>query len=356
MKKYFLFVGARPNFMKAAPLCWEFNRRGIPYVIFHSGQHWDHNLSNVFQEEFDLESDIVAMSCSEENPIKNIQAIMDRTTKILGDRFDEVKGVIVFGDVGTTLAVALAARHLMFPIIHVEAGLRSFDIGMPEELIRITTDHISGVLFSPSEDAVQNLKKEGRTENVHMVGNIMIDCLIESLQKIKEQKRMFEGNYFVMTIHRPENVDDSTKLIGLFSCILDFAEHHQIIFPMHPRTRKALEKLFFLETILKHPNIKIIEPLGYHQFMNLVIGAEAVITDSGGIQEETTFLNIPCFTIRKNTERPLTVTQGTNYLIDYHQLRQTVETCLDYAPKVRVLPDKWDGKTASRIADILSER
>lgn len=355
MKKFYLFVGARPNFMKAAPLCWRLDELGIDYEIYHSGQHYDENLSQIFHKQFKFDK-IKSMNCDiSGNSIHNIQEILSKSKKILRENHENVRCVIVFGDVLTTYAVSLAARMLDLKIAHVEAGLRSFDIGMPEELIRIVVDHISDFAFSPSIDAIDNLKNEGKVENCFMVGNIMIDCLIHCIHKIDaaEHGLLILKDYVIATFHRPENIENEINLSNICYELLLLAEKYQVIFPIHPKTKQNLIKYGLFQRLCGH-NITVICPLGYFEFMKLVIGAQALITDSGGIQEETTYLNIPCFTVRKNTERPITITHGSNKLIRIEDINAEVSN-IDVNKKDHGAPHLWDGNTADRIIKILNQ-
>lgn len=354
MKKYFLFVGARPNFMKAAPLCKAFNKANIDYDIYHSGQHYDTNLSSIFHKQLNL-TNIKNMECENfNNPVRNMQNIFRRTKEILRKDKKSVKSVIVFGDVLTTLAVALAAKQLRIPLVHVEAGLRSFDINMPEELIRIATDHFSKILFAPSDDAVINLKNEGKTNNVFMVGNIMIDCLENSMDEINNHQIDVDvsSEYVVATFHRPENVDNLDRAYDIFNELAMLSKNMNVFFPMHPRTKENFMRLGIFERMKSH-GVNILEPLGYFDFIKLILKSKAVITDSGGIQEETTYLGIPCLTVRKSTERPITIKCGTNRLI----APKEIETCMRHLRndhnKNPSIPPLWDGKTSERIIEIL---
>lgn len=349
-----MFVGARPNFMKAAPLCEEFDVNGIAYTLYNSGQHYDQNLNQVFTKRFKFKN-IQNMNCAiHANPVVNLQEIINQTKTILIEHQHSVRGVIVFGDVITTYAVALAATQLGFPLVHVEAGLRSFDISMPEELIRVGVDHMSHMLFCPSQDAVDNLHKEGKYNHVYMVGNIMIDCLKHNLHLIHEHKLSSQINldlnspYVLATFHRPENVDRLFNLNEIVDELIKVNEMKRVFFPAHPRTIKALKILNVLDKLTAH-NIHIMEPLDYFDFMKLMVNASAVVTDSGGIQEETTFLRIPCFTVRRSTERPVTILEGTNKLIGINQIASSIQNMKPVTKKP--FPELWDGRTSMRIAN-----
>ncbi len=353
MKKYFLFVGARPNFMKASPLCYALDKQNIDYEIYHSGQHYDTNLSGIFHKQLNL-SHVKNMSCeSSNNSIKNMQSIFKRTKEILIKNKDSIKAVVVFGDVITTLSVALAAHQLKIKLAHVESGLRSFDIGMPEELIRITTDHFSDILFSPSEDAVNNLRNEGMDDNIFMVGNIMIDCLENFMDDINNREIDLDvsSEYIVATFHRPENIENLDRAYEIFNELAMLSKDMNVFFPMHPRTKEHFIKLGIFERLKSH-GVQIIEPLGYFDFMKLILKSKAVVTDSGGIQEETTYLNIPCFTVRKSTERPITIKYGTNQLISPKEIGNRVRNFHQRQGNF-AKPPLWDGKTSERIIEIL---
>ena len=353
MKKYFLFVGARPNFMKAAPLCKAFNEKNIDYDIYHSGQHYDTNLSDIFHKQLNMEN-IKNMNCdTSNNTIKNMQSIFNRAKEILVKSKDSIKAVIVFGDVITTLAVTLAAHQLKIKLVHVESGLRSFDISMPEELIRITTDHLSNVLFSPSEDAVNNLRSEGMEDGVFMVGNIMIDCLENFMDDIKNTTTDLDlsSEYVVATFHRPENIENLDRAYDIFNELVTLSKDMSVFFPMHPRTKENFMKLGIFERLKSH-GVQIIDPLGYFDFMKLILKSKAVITDSGGMQEETTYLNVPCFTVRKSTERPVTIKYGTNQLISPKEIATRVQNFHQRQGNF-AKPPLWDGKTSGRIIEIL---
>jgi UDP-N-acetylglucosamine 2-epimerase (non-hydrolysing) len=339
--------------MKAAPLCKTFTSMGMPYKVYHSGQHHDQQMSAVFQEQFDM-SNVLSMECDiKDNAVRNIQKIVFRAHTLLKEEERNIRCVVVFGDVLTTYAVTLAAHRLNLPIAHVESGLRSFDISMPEELTRIAVDHMSDFLFCPSADAVENLKQEGIPSNtIHMVGNIMIDSLIACKEKIDKVKIDVPKEYIVATFHRPENIDDDKRLAKICDQLSRLSTEQRIIFPVHPRTLQRLNHLRLYEQLI-HCDIEVMSPLGYFEFMKYVSGASAVITDSGGIQEETTYLGVKCFTVRNNTERPITITLGTNKLISYEEIYQIVKN----RPKktIGIIPQKWDGATSRRIANILND-
>jgi UDP-N-acetylglucosamine 2-epimerase (non-hydrolysing) len=333
--------------MKAAPLCKQFKARGIPYEIIHSGQHYDFNMRDVFWNELGI-NDVKHLDINLGNVVKNMQQIIAQTKKLLAKHYGEIEQVIVFGDVATSCAVALATNIIGLPLVHVEAGLRSFDIAMPEELNRITIDHLSSTLLAPSEDAVRNLTTEGIYNDVHMVGNIMIDSLVNSLKRIPEGSP-FKDPYVLVTFHRPENVDNQKQLTKICKQLNELAHTINVVFSIHPRTKYNIEE-FGLEGSLC--NVHQINPVGYFAFMRMAMHAKAVITDSGGIQEETTYLNVPCFTVRKNTERPITIHHGTNILTKADEI---VSSYKNMRERTAIIPPLWDGYTASRIVDILEK-
>jgi len=343
--KFIIVTGARPNFMKIMPLCEEFDKEGIEYDIFNSGQHYDKELNDIFQKQFNIKN-IYNFKVNHNNKIEDIQKTIYNFKKFIQQR-DDFAGVIVVGDVDTTFACALTTRRYSFPLIHIEAGLRSFDHTMPEERNRISVDHLSYILFASCNEAVHNLYEEGIEEDVYMVGNIMIDTLIKFFPEIREKVSKRKKPYIVTTFHRPENVD--TKKIYTMVTQLEsvVANGYDVIFPVHPRTYKRLEECKLLDRL---KGCSLVKPMGYIDFMAEVLNADCVITDSGGIQEETTYLNIPCFTVRKSTERPITITEGTNELINMDDI---VNKLINTKKKIDKRPIFWDGGTAKRIIDIL---
>jgi len=348
-KNFLIVVGARPNFMKVAPLCEEFDKQGITYQIWNSGQHYDPELNAIFREQFGLKN-VYTENIKCENKIESIQQIMNRFSNYIitqtRDLRNKFNAIIVVGDVDTTFACALVAKKTYTPLIHIEAGLRSFDHTMPEERNRITVDHLSDILFSSCQEGNQNLIKEDVTGKVYMVGNIMIDCLAKFVKVIKPKQ--YDKPHVVVTFHRPENVD-TQKIYEIMSEIRSLSWNYKVIFPIHPRTLKRITDMK-LESYLV--NCQVTKPLGYLDFMAEVMNAHAIVTDSGGIQEETTYLGIPCFTVRNNTERNITITHGTNKLIKTMDILNNV---LAAKKKPMLLPKFWDGKTAGRIVKILQE-
>lgn len=354
-----LIVGARPNFMKIAPIDREFKKRGIETLLVHTGQHYDQNMSDVFFEDLNMKSPDVHLNVGSGTHATQTARIMIEFEKVCKEH--DFAMVVVVGDVNSTIACTLVAKKLGILVTHVEAGLRSFDREMPEEINRILTDSISDLLLTPSLDGNENLRNEGVEESrIEFVGNIMIDSLYDALERVKSTgsnpaDKFGINRYCVVTLHRPSNVDIEEKVNQLIENLIETSQKIPIIFPMHPRTRNNLEKFEKLNILEQESSIHILEPLGYMKFVSLIGGSTLVITDSGGLQEETTSLGIPCLTLRENTERPITITEGTNRLIsDLSTLQISVDDALDnlasFEPRK---PKFWDGKTAQRIVDAI---
>lgn len=377
-KKIFIVVGARPNYMKAAPLYEELQKYPqFEILIIHTGQHYDTIMNKVFFDDLGLPKPHIYLGVGSGTHAQQTGKIMVEFEKILIEHKPDL--VVVVGDVNSTIACALDAAKLHIPVAHVEAGLRSRDRRMPEEINRVLTDQISDYLFTTCEDADQNLKDEGLpADKIFFVGNIMIDSLLKFIKRAKQTDilkrfglidRDTVSKYALLTLHRPSNVDDSETLQGILSALNAVSTRIPIIFPIHPRTLKQIKK-FELEDLIWHINhpggggldlsmqkVITIPPLGYLDFLNLMANASLVLTDSGGIQEETTILEIPCITLRRNTERPITITEGTNYLVgnDPAKIKAQAFDVLDSGGKKGRMPKLWDGKAAKRIAKILSE-
>jgi UDP-N-acetylglucosamine 2-epimerase (non-hydrolysing) len=360
--KVLLVAGARPNFMKIAPIFNEMKRRPDEFepLIVHTGQHYDSMMSDAFFEDLGLpKPDIHLEIGSASHAVQTAKIMSAFEPAVLNERPD---WVVVVGDVNSTIACALVCSKLQVRVAHVEAGLRSRDRSMPEEINRILTDAISDLLFTTSEDADKNLAQEGiPADKVRFVGNVMIDALKDHLQLsersgIREELGVEGKDYAVLTLHRPSNVDDMTVFSGIVDALLSIAEKLPIIFPVHPRTRARIEEFGFGKQI-SASNIRLIEPLGYLDFTRLYSGAKLVLTDSGGLQEETTVLGIPCLTLRHNTERPITIEMGTNILVgtDPERIKKAAADVLagDLDNTHRRIPPLWDGKTAARICDEL---
>jgi len=360
--KVVLVAGARPNFMKIAPLWLEMNRfpsRFTP-ILLHTGQHYDYEMSKVFFEDLDLPEPDYFLGVGSGTHAEQTARIMMEFEKVL--QKERPDSVMVVGDVNSTLACSVTAKKLLIPIAHVEAGLRSFDMTMPEEINRKLTDAISDFLFTPSMDGNRNLVQEGVSpDKIHFVGNIMIDSLIRVLNRITEldEDRVLSefglerGHYVLVTLHRPSNVDQKGTLWKILHFLGSLSARIPVIFPVHPRTKKNMDG-FELNGSLQQ-NFKIIEPLRYREFIALEKRPQFVLTDSGGIQEETTYLNVPCLTLRPNTERPVTIVEGTNELVTIDQLEEKADLILTGSWKQGKIPELWDGKTGQRIVDILKK-
>ncbi len=344
-------VGARPNFMKAAPVLRAIDgRNGTRQSLVHTGQHYDANMSDVFFQQLGLPDPDVNLAVGSGSQARQTAEIMMRFESVVLERKPDL--VVVYGDVNSTVAAALVCSKLETPIAHVEAGLRSFDRRMPEEINRLMTDQVSDFLFTPSEDGNENLEREGVSrDKIHLVGNVMIDTLIRLLPKAKFERLKLPEHYVLVTLHRPSNVDNLNNLRALVGSLAAISEQIEIVFPVHPRTRKALAGFD-----VDFSRIHLLEPVPYLEFLSLQRAATAVITDSGGIQEETTYLGVPCLTVRENTERPVTVTVGTNILIgkDMDQLSKELQKILEGVRKQAQVPPLWDGCAGERIAKILS--
>lgn len=353
-----LICAARPNFMKVAPLYHALKKEPwADAVLVHTGQHYDVNMSDAFFEDLGLPLPDIYLDVKSGSHSEQTGRVMISYERVLNDRRPDL--VVVVGDVNSTMAATIAATKLGITVAHLEAGLRSFDRSMPEEINRLVTDVLADMLWTPSRDASENLLKEGISpDKIHMVGNIMIDSLEMLRSKIEscDVCRTFgldAGEYGIVTIHRPSNVDSPTVLKKICAILVEIAEKRPLIFPVHPRTRKQMEENSLLPLLEGSKNLVMPEPLNYVRFMNLVFNCRFVITDSGGIQEETSYLGIPCLTVRKNTERPITITRGTNQLCDLDQLKQKTNEILDGPAKRRTDIELWDGKTATRIVEVL---
>ena len=367
-------VGARPNFMKVAPVMAVMAQRpDVHQTLVHTGQHYDANMSRVFLQQLGIpEPDINLEVGSGSHAQQTAQIMTDFEPIVLEQKPDLV---LVYGDVNSTLAAALVCAKTLIPVGHVEAGLRSFDRTMPEEINRLLTDQIADLLFTPSADANENLLREGiAPERIHLVGNVMIDTLVRLLPKALERwnigtpvlsaveglEHWDEQRYALVTLHRPSNVDAPGILCKIMDVLADIGHNFPVIFPIHPRTRQRILDLNLQPAILRPSsgqacNLQLVEPLSYLDFLALQRHATLVITDSGGIQEETTYMGVPCLTMRENTERPVTITLGTNTLVgqDMERLRAEVERILAGDGKQGQIPPLWDGRAAERIADVI---
>jgi len=354
-------VGARPNFMKIAPIMREMKKRPSSFkpVLVHTGQHYDFELNKVFFEELGIPEPDHFLNVGSASHAVQTANIMVHFEKVLLDEKPDL--VLVVGDVNSTLACALVAVKEHYPLAHVEAGLRSNDWRMPEEINRVLTDRISKLLFTTSKDADENLKNEGITQGIHFVGNTMIDSLKmfeKQAEKTESEKKrgLKKREYALVTLHRPENVDDTKNLEKVVEMVLTAASFTKVVFPVHPRTGNKLEQTGLKEKLLKK-GVLLSEPIGYLEFLNLEAKAKFVLTDSGGVQEETTVFGVPCFTARRSTERPVTVTEGTNTVVDLDSslLKAELEKLYSGKGKKGRIPEKWDGKAAERICDVLQK-
>ncbi len=353
-----LVCAARPNFMKVAPLYHALKKeRWANPVIVHTGQHYDLNMSDAFFEDLGLPAPDIYLGIKSGTHAEQTGRVMMAYEKVLSEWKPDL--VVVIGDVNSTMAATIAASKMGIKVAHLEAGLRSFDRSMPEEINRLVTDVLADMLWTPSRDASENLIREGiPPDKIRMVGNIMIDSLEMLRNKIEVQDayRAFgleAGGYGVVTLHRPSNVDDPVQLKTVCGILEDIAETVPLVFPIHPRTRRNMERSDLLSTMESSEKMFLPEPLGYVRFMNLIFNCRFVITDSGGIQEETSYLGIPCLTVRKNTERPITVTRGTNQLCELNDLKLKTEALAVGNGRRRKNIELWDGKTAGRIVELL---
>lgn len=351
-------VGARPNFMKAAPVFAALQERpGLEQMLVHTGQHYDTNMSDLFFQQLGLPEPNVNLEVGSGSHAAQTAQIMLRLEPLLLDQQPDL--VFVYGDVNSTMAAALVCAKLLIPVAHVEAGLRSFDRTMPEEINRLLTDQVADWLFTHSAEADDNLRREGiSTDKVHLVGNVMIDTLVRLLPQAEGRwpawrDRLGADGYALITLHRPSNVDTPEMLAKIMACLNEISRQLPVIFPLHPRTRQRIQT--YLPGIADG-HLHLFEPLGYLDFIALEMHATLVITDSGGVQEETTFLGKPCLTVRENTERPVTVSLGTNILVgqDMERLLREVEVILNGNGKKGMIPPLWDGRAAVRIAGIIS--
>jgi UDP-N-acetylglucosamine 2-epimerase (non-hydrolysing) len=374
--KIHLIAAARPNFMKIAPLYHSLKKEEWAYpMIVHTGQHYDINMSDAFFKDLELPDPHIHLGIGSGSHAEQTGHVMIAYEKVLIKEMPEL--VVVVGDVNSTMACTIAASKIVYPfssepaysagypvyrpiVAHLEAGLRSNDRSMPEEINRLVTDALADILWTPSPDAVENLLSEGVSrEKIHAVGNIMIDSLEMMRPKIEAAEIFSElgltkGNYGLVTLHRPSNVDSPVNLSVICRMLIGASSKIPLIFPVHPRTRKNLDSFGLMETLRNAKGIILTEPMSYIRFMNLVFKCRYVITDSGGLQEETTYLGIPCLTIRPNTERPVTVTMGTNQLCTMENLPDQIENIFMGNFKAHRVPDLWDGHTAKRIVDTIS--
>jgi UDP-N-acetylglucosamine 2-epimerase (non-hydrolysing) len=365
MLKVINVVGARPNFMKVAPIVEAMKRRASAFapMVVHTGQHYDAQMSDAFFRDLGLPSPDVHLNVGSGSHAAQTAAVLQAFEPVVLE--EKPDWVLVVGDVNSTLACALCCAKLGVKVAHVEAGLRSRDRTMPEEINRLLTDRLADLLLTPSKDADENLRAEGIPEKrIRLVGNVMIDSLFQQLTRAEESSVRadleLEGkDYAALTLHRPSNVDDPQTFARILDALEQIGERLPIIFPVHPRTRARLEEFGFNDSVRRARNLRLIDPLGYLDFLRLYSGARLVLTDSGGIQEETTVLGIPCLTLRENTERPITVEMGTNTIVgtDTDRITRAAFAALDapFDKDVARIPPLWDGHTADRILDALLE-
>lgn len=356
-------VGARPNLMKIAPLMEVMRRTpGVDPILVHTGQHYDERMSELFFRELEIPAPDHYLGVGSGTHAQQTAQVMVRLEPLFKELRPDL--VLVVGDVNSTLAAALVASKLGILLAHVEAGLRSFDRSMPEEVNRIVTDALSDLLFTTERGAMENLRREGiAEEKVHFVGNVMIDTLLRHRERaealdVPGSFGVPPGAYAVVTLHRPSNVDTPEALAGMVDVVAGVAERLPVVFPVHPRTRSRLAEAGLLARLEAEPAVRLTEPLGYLEFLGLLAGARIVLTDSGGVQEETTILGVPCLTLRENTERPVTITHGTNRLVGTDPARILAavdETLAAPRPEGR-RPELWDGRAAERIVDTLVSR
>jgi UDP-N-acetylglucosamine 2-epimerase (non-hydrolysing) len=359
LKKIISVVGARPNFMKIAPLHRAFQKYSdkIQHLICHTGQHYDEKMSKIFFEDLELPQPDFYLGVGSGSHAEQTANVMIKFEKILIEEKPDL--IIVVGDVNSTIACSLTASKLHIKVVHVEAGLRSGDRLMPEEVNRVLTDAISDMLFVTEKSGLENLKKEGVSDDkVFFTGNVMIDSLAYFKPKvanseIHQKYDLRRNQYVLVTLHRPSNVDDREQLIKLIDLLNTIAEKRKVLFPIHPRTKNNLEDFGLLQTI--NSNLILTEPIGYLDFLALTSNTELILTDSGGIQEESTYLGIQCITLRTSTERPITVEVGTNQLLgnDLERAKLAALDVLNGNIKKGSIPELWDGKASDRIVEII---
>lgn len=352
-------VGARPNFMKIAPIMQALSSgpHPIPAKIVHTGQHYDEAMNKQFFDDLGIPKPDINLEVGSGSHAQQTAEVMRRFEPVLDQ--EQPAAILVVGDVNSTIACALVAAKKNVAIIHVEAGLRSFDRGMPEEINRVLTDQISDLLYTTERAALENLRREGiDPARVHFVGNVMIDTLHHHLKQaipasvtLREAGLDAQRGYALLTLHRPSNVDDAHALRGLLETVATLSQKLPVVFPLHPRTKGRIQE-FGLENLLALANIILLPPLGYLPMLGLMREAKLVLTDSGGIQEETTALGVPCLTLRENTERPITVEQGTNLIVGQSRTKilKAADEILQHGGKAGRIPEYWDGHAAERIA------
>ncbi len=356
-----LIAAARPNFMKVAPLYHALKATDwAKPVLIHTGQHYDRNMSDAILEDLRVPAPDFHMGVGSGSHAEQTGKVMIAYEKICEEHRPD--WIVVVGDVNSTAACAMVGAKMWIPVVHLEAGLRSGDRSMPEEINRLVTDSIADVLWTPSADANENLAAEGiAADRIDLIGNIMIDSFVMLKDKIeasnaRDDLGLTSGEYALVTLHRPSNVDSLDALAPIVSELIEASSKLPVVFVAHPRTIKSLESFGLKEELQSAAGVTLLEPLPYIQFMNVVTGSRMVITDSGGLQEETTYLDIPCLTLRENTERPITITQGTNKLVRADNLADNISKALSGNWPKGVCPPLWDGKTAQRAVEALKQR
>jgi UDP-N-acetylglucosamine 2-epimerase (non-hydrolysing) len=365
--KLILICGARPNFMKIAPLIpairkqnetHQYGETNINFLLVHTGQHYDLKMSDAFFQDLGIPAPDVNLEVGSGSHAVQTAEIMVRFEKICLE--EKPDWIVVVGDVNSTMACTIVASKLGIKVAHIEAGLRSFDRTMPEEINRLVTDALADLLLTPSEDADINLQREGVAPGkIKRVGNIMIDTLILNLDKARALKPyaqfgLEENKYVFVTLHRPSNVDSKESLAQIMRALTDLSRSLPVVFPLHPRTKKNLTQDGLMPAAADFPNLKLCEPVGYFESIGLADKAAFVLTDSGGLQEETTYLKTPCLTLRPNTERPVTITVGTNRMTSLETLQADIDRILEGRHQKGGIPELWDGHTAERIVEILA--
>jgi len=359
-KKILHVVGARPNYMKIAPVMKAVAQAGFAdQKLVHTGQHYDVNMSDVFFTDLGMPVPDIHLGVGSGSHAEQTAKVLVAFEKVCLEERPDL--VVVAGDVNSTMACAIDAAKLHVPCAHVEAGLRSFDMRMPEEVNRIVTDRLCDILLTPSADGDENLLREGTApERIHRVGNVMIDTLFEHLPRARrtgalQRLGLEPGAYAVLTLHRPSNVDQPAVFDGILRALEEIQGRIPIAFPVHPRTRRRIEEFGFGDRLARAVGIRLCDPLGYLEFLGLTSQAALVVTDSGGLQEETTALGIPCLTLRENTERPITITEGTNTLVgvDPRRIADEASRAVDGLGKSGRTPALWDGHASERIAAVL---
>lgn len=360
--KVLIIAGARPNFMKIAPIMHAMRKSSkLEPILVHTGQHYDVKMSDTFFDELNIPRPDISLEVGSDTHARQVAKIMERFEPVCDEQ--KPQAILVVGDVNSTMACSIVAAKKEIKIIHVEAGIRSRDRSMPEEINRMVTDAITDILMPPSRDAVGNLLAEGHApEKIHLVGNIMIDTLLESKDRINKSEilktlNLQVGNFVSLTLHRPSNVDNMDNFRKILAALETIQQELPIVFPIHPRTRKMIQEFGLEDYVVSMKNLILTDPLGYFDFGKLISASRFVLTDSGGIQEETTVYGIPCITLRENTERPVTVWEGTNELAgcDTETIIALARQILDGNWKKGRIPELWDGAAAGRIIRILEE-